>query len=145
MKIKNYKLFAILALISASICAVLSILRDEQLCLYHYSGYSPKIYFAEMNGFTADEPVLFALAGIVGVIFSIVLVLCKSKKSFLIMSCILIFIIFVLMTMFFSAEFWQIILDSFYYCDNKWLIAWVIGLIGFLLSSLLFFIFDQSD
>ena len=133
-----------MCLLIGSICACVSMFDEQHICVYEQSGYQTITYFTQMDAYSADQPLLFALAGMLGIVFAVVLFFISSKKVYLILVLLLMLLLTLLMSLFQTGFFWQIILDSIYACHNNWLIAWVLGLVYFMILSLLFFAEDKT-
>ncbi len=98
-----------------------------------FQGASPNQinYYAEMNGSSSDEPLLFIFIGEICILFSIFLCLAKSVHHFLIFT-LLMFLI-VPLSMSYTVLFYQLLHDSIEAFGNYWLLAAILVFYHFIL------------
>lgn len=102
-------------------------------------------YLSDMNGVGSDDDVVFKLLAIVTFVLSLFLSLIKNKIGY----AFLIFVYVVCQYLVFlfveSSTAWNMVWASIIYCDNSYLLIWVILQILFIISSLLYLCFASDD
>lgn len=100
-----------------------------------FQGASPNQinYYAEMNGSSSDEPLLFIFIALICILFSIFLCLAKSVHHFLIITFTLLMFLIVPLSMSYTVPFYQPLHGSIEACGNYWLLAAILVFYHFIL------------
>ncbi len=105
-----------------------------------FQGASPNQinYYAEMNGSSSDEPLLFIFIALICILFSIFLCLAKSVHHFLIITFTLLMFLIVPLSIFYTVSFYQPLHDSIEACGNCWLLAAILVFYHFILFGFIY-------
>lgn len=120
-----YKFIAIFILVLASLSTFVAFAHDNAFCVTGY-GAEGVTYFNQLNGFTSDEPLLFVFAGIIGIFFAVFLGFTRTKIWFLVINVFLLLCLAILMNMFSTAPFYQVMYDSIFLCNHYILLISVV-------------------
>lgn len=140
--IKRSKYFAVFSLLLSSIISLFRV-GEENLCIdYLSSGHIVKFNEIESMG---NGSVIFVLLGLIGGLFSLFLALCKNKVSYGFLWLFYLILSF-LMILFTSevSSFSDIVRISILYCQNWFLLVFLIGQVLFIIFSL-FFIYGGKE
>ena len=135
---------AIVSLLLSSIFACMAFWNNGQFCVIP-KGHTQPLYFAEMSGFSADEPVLMVYVAIFSLIGVVILCFVKSKIKFLIISGFTLFFLMIPLNMFFDASGFKVVYDSIRLCHNHFLLLWCFALWYFILTVLLYLYLPKEN
>ena len=129
-------IIAVLALLIASLSLLAG---DNAFCLYEYIGENTVSSLSEFNGGISKDPDIFGMCAMTALIFLLPLLLSYHRGWYVLFFTILIVLqIIFLSTMIDSPSVLGLVYDSIMYCQNYWLLAWVIGQLLFFILSLVF-------
>lgn len=112
---------------------------NSTFCLYEYMGQNTVWSLDELNGGISKDPNIFDMSAMTALIFLIPLLWSYHRGWYLLffVTLILLQTIF-LSSMIDSPSVFGLVYDSIVYCQNYWLLAWVIGELLFFILSLVF-------
>lgn len=134
-EINAYKIIILVCLSLASFCAFQIVEAD--LCVMGYYENGVVTHFYEIKGSEIDDMVVFGAAGILGFIFSPMYFFRLSRSWWIGLFttlCLLQFFCLSLVTIPLN----QIIYDSVKFCDNFWIVAFLIFQFIFIILNLLY-------
>ncbi|WP_372403201.1 hypothetical protein ACDW34_11430 [Acinetobacter piscicola] len=133
---QSIRIVAVLALLIAALCMLGG---NSTFCLYEYMGQNTVWSLDELNGGISKDPNIFDMSAMTALIFLIPLLLSYHRGWYLLffVTLILLQTIF-LSSMIDSPSVFGLVYDSIVYCQNYWLLAWVIGELLFFILSLVF-------
>ena len=133
---QSIRIVAVLALLIAALCMLGG---NSTFCLYEYMGQNTVWSLDELNGGISKDPNIFDMSAMTALIFLIPLLWCYHRGWYLLffVTLILLQTIF-LSSMIDSPSVFGLVYDSIVYCQNYWLLAWVIGELLFFILSLVF-------
>lgn len=133
---QSIRIVAVLALLIAALCMLGG---NSAFCLYEYMGQNTVWSLDELNGGISKDPNIFDMSAMTALIFLIPLLWSYHRGWYLLffVTLILLQTIF-LSSMIDSPSVFGLVYDSIVYCQNYWLLAWVIGELLFFILSLVF-------
>lgn len=135
-EINRYKIIVLIFLYLASYCALN--IESAGLCVFDFYADQHVVYFNEMTGSAAsDDGAMFGVAGILGILFSPMLVL-KLNRSWLIGLLTTLITLQFFTICFVDIPVDQIIYDSVMYCHNYWIIGFLFFQLIFLILNILY-------
>lgn len=129
-----------IALISLLISGIAALYVDHfaaGLCVYEYLAAEQVVYLKDLAGVSNDDIVMLEICGIFSILFVFILVACKNKIVYGLLSGFLLLIQIMLLNMMDTLPYKSIIYHSIYYCGNTVLLIWLISLITFYTLSVL--------
>lgn len=134
------RVLAVIFLLIASVCVIGG---NGSFCLYEYVGQNTVWSLDQLNGGISKDPSIFGMSAMTALIFFIPLLLSYHRGWYLLFFVVLVLLqtIF-LSTMIDSPSVLGLVYDSIVYCQNYWLLAWVIGESLFLILSLVFVFYE---
>lgn len=133
---QSIRIIAVLALLISSLSLLAG---DNAFCLYEYIGQNTVWSLDELNGGISKDPSIFGMCAMTALIFLLPLLLSYHRGWYVLFFAILIVLQMIfLSTMIDSPSVLGLVYDSIVYCQNYWLLLWVIGELLFFILSLVF-------
>lgn len=134
---------AVIFLLIASLCVIGG---NGSFCLYEYAGQNTIWRTDTFHTGISDDSAIFAINAAIGLLFFIPLVLSYRHGWYIFFFVLLnvvqmIFMSFAIL----SPSVLGLVYDSIMYCQNYWLLAWVIGESLFLILSLVFIFYEFEN
>lgn len=134
-EINIFKIIILVFLYLASFCALNIV--DTDLCVMGYYENGVVTHFYEIKGSEVDDMVVFGAAGMLGFIFSPMYFFRLSRSWWIGLFTMLSILQFLSLGMV-TIPLNQIIYDSVKFCDNLWIVAFLIFQFIFMILNLLY-------